>query len=111
MARPLVVILDDWQDAFAHQPSLERLAERAEIRRYTDPAPTFEGRARRLAGAVAVVAMRERTPFDAALFAAASDLRLLVQTGSGLHTSIRPRRRPTACASSPPADRITRSPS
>src|SRR5579875_1093681 len=85
MARPLVVILDDWQDAFAHQPSLERLAARAEVRRYTDPAPTFEERVRRLAGAVAVVAMRERTPFDAALFAAAPALRLLVQTGSGLH--------------------------
>src|SRR5579875_1574508 len=85
MARPLVVILDDWHDACAHQPSLERLAARAEVRRYTDPAPTFEERVRRLAGAVAVVAMRERTPFDAALFAAAPALRLLVQTGSGLH--------------------------
>lgn len=85
MALPQVVILDDWQDAFANQPSLERLLGHAEVTRYRDAADSAAERAHRLANADIVVAMRERTAFDAAVFAAAPRLRLLVQTGGGLH--------------------------
>jgi D-3-phosphoglycerate dehydrogenase len=84
VARPVVVVLDDWQQAFVTQPALARLRERAEVRAYTDRAATLDELAARLAGAVAVVAIRERTTFDAAVFARAPSLRLLVQTGGGL---------------------------
>ena len=84
MARPLVVILDDWQHALSTQPALAPLRERAEVRVYDDHADTPEELAARLAGAVAVVPIRERTTFDAAVFARAPSLRLLAQTGGGL---------------------------
>ncbi len=84
MARPVVVILDDWQQALSTRPEVARLRERADVRAYDDHADTPEELARRLDGAVAVVLVRERTPFDAAAFERAPSLRLLVQTGGGL---------------------------
>lgn len=84
MARPVVVVLDDWQKVFDAQPGLARLRERADVRVYTDHAETPDEMARRLEGAVAVVAMRERQRFDEAVFARAPSLRLFVQTGGGM---------------------------
>jgi D-3-phosphoglycerate dehydrogenase len=84
MARPVVVILDDWQKAMADEAVLAPLRERADVRIYHDAAGSREELARRLEGALAVVAVRERTIFDAEVFDAAPDLRLLVQTGGGL---------------------------
>ena len=84
MARPIVVILDDWQNAIASQPALAPLRERVELRAYHDAADSRDELARRLEGAVVVVPVRERTTFDADVFARAPSLRLLVQTGGGL---------------------------
>jgi D-3-phosphoglycerate dehydrogenase / 2-oxoglutarate reductase len=84
MARPIVVILDDWQHALDTQPDVARLRERADLRVYDDQADTPDELARRLDGAVALVAIRERTTFDEAAFARAPSLRLFVQTGGGL---------------------------
>ncbi|HEY7060440.1 MAG TPA: D-2-hydroxyacid dehydrogenase family protein [Chloroflexota bacterium] len=83
MARPIVVILDDWQHALATQPDQARLRDRADVRVYDDHADTPEELARRLEGAVAVVLIRERTAFTADTFARAPSLRLIVQTGGG----------------------------
>jgi D-3-phosphoglycerate dehydrogenase len=84
MARPVVVVLDDFQNAFAGQPAIARLRERADVRLYTDHADSLDELARRLEGAVAVIPMRERTAFDAAVFERAPSLRLIAQTGGGM---------------------------
>jgi len=84
VARPTMVILDDWQNAIASQPALAALRDRVDLRAYHDAAGSLDELARRLAGATVVVAVRERTIFDADVFARAPDLRLLVQTGGGL---------------------------
>jgi phosphoglycerate dehydrogenase-like enzyme len=79
-----VVVLDDWQDAIGSQPTLAALGDRVELRVYKDTAGSADELARRLAGAEIVIAVRERTRFDAAVFARAPALRLLIQTGGGL---------------------------
>jgi phosphoglycerate dehydrogenase-like enzyme len=84
MARPIVVILDDWQHALGTQPDMARLRDRAEVRVYDDAAESLDELARRLEGAVAVVPIRERTELSAAVFARAPSLRLIAQTGGGL---------------------------
>ena len=83
MARPRVVVLDDWQDGFG-PAALAQVRERADVTIYRDHAATLDELARRLDGAVAVVLMRERTAFGADVFARAPSLRLLIQTGGGL---------------------------
>ncbi|WP_432561189.1 D-2-hydroxyacid dehydrogenase family protein [Kineococcus sp. SYSU DK003] len=73
-----VVVLDDYQDVARHCAdwnllgTVEFVHEHRSGRELTD----------RLAGVEVVVAMRERTPFGAAEFAALPDLRLLVTTGT-----------------------------
>jgi phosphoglycerate dehydrogenase-like enzyme len=84
VTRPTVVVLDDWQDAIGAQPTLAALRDRVQLRVYKDTAASADELARRLAGAEIIIAVRERTRFDAAVFAAAPSLRLLVQTGGGL---------------------------
>ena len=49
MARPVVVILDDWQRALSTRPEMARLRERADVRVYDDQAATPDELARRLA--------------------------------------------------------------
>jgi D-3-phosphoglycerate dehydrogenase / 2-oxoglutarate reductase len=83
MARPIIVILDDWQRALSTRPDVARLRERADVRVYHDHADSPDELARRLEGAVAVMLVRERTAFTAATFARAPNLRLIVQTGGG----------------------------
>ena len=77
MTRPTVVVLDDWQDAIGSQPTLAALRDRIELRVCKDAAGSPDELARRLAGAEIVIAVRERTRFDDAVFAAAPALRLL----------------------------------
>ncbi|HLH23628.1 MAG TPA: D-2-hydroxyacid dehydrogenase family protein [Chloroflexota bacterium] len=83
MARPTIVILDDWQHALSTRPEIARLRERADVRVYDDHADSADELARRLDGAVAVMLIRERTKFSAETFARAPSLRLIVQTGGG----------------------------
>jgi phosphoglycerate dehydrogenase-like enzyme len=78
-----VVVLDDWQRFFTDSPRLERLRERAEVTVHTDRAPSREALVERLAEADVVITNRERTRFDAELFAALPRLRLVAQTGDG----------------------------
>ncbi len=84
MARPTVVILDDWQRALSTHPDIVRLRDRVNLRAYDDHAESLDELAVRLRDALAVVLIRERTTFDEAAFARAPNLRLLVQTGGGL---------------------------
>jgi phosphoglycerate dehydrogenase-like enzyme len=76
---PRVVFLDDYQGAAEHLASLGRLgaADVVVQRRHLVGAELVAA----LAGADVVVAMRERTRFDRALFSALPDLKLLCTTG------------------------------
>ena len=70
-------ILDDYQDCaltFADWTSLDGV----EAKNFTDPAINPDELAQQLAGFEIIVAMRERTRFDAALLARLPRLKLLV---------------------------------
>jgi phosphoglycerate dehydrogenase-like enzyme len=76
-----IAILDDYQYValgFADWDSLG-----AEIRVFHEPFADEDALVRELTGFDVVVAMRERTPFPAALLRRLTDLRLLVTTGKG----------------------------
>lgn len=79
-----VVVLDDWNDAYAAAEPIARLRQRAEVVIYTDRAPSRSATLERLAGADVVVANRERTRFDADLLNALPSLKLIAQTGDGI---------------------------
>jgi len=76
-----VVVLDDFQDVALSVADWSPLAGRADVVRHTDHLDDADALAARLADADVVVAMRERTPFPAALLARLPRLRLLVTTG------------------------------
>ena len=76
----IVAVLDDFHGAFETDPAVQRLRSRAEVRVYTSALSTQE-RARELADVEVVVALRERTRFDAAFFRDAPRLRMIAQTG------------------------------
>ena len=77
-----VAVLDDFQDVALSVADWSPLAGRADVTRYTDHLDDADALVARLAGADVVVAMRERTPFTAALLARLPRLRLLVTTGT-----------------------------
>jgi phosphoglycerate dehydrogenase-like enzyme len=80
---PRVVVLDDYQSAALPSAPWERLEGRATVETIGEPIPDTEALVAALAGAEVVVAMRERTRFDAERLDALPDLRLLVTTGMG----------------------------
>ncbi|MFB9378324.1 D-2-hydroxyacid dehydrogenase family protein [Kineococcus gynurae] len=78
--RVRLLVLDDYQDAARRYGPWDRVAGTVDLdveRRHLEG----EELVARLQGAAVVLAMRERTRFDAALFARLPDLRLLVSTG------------------------------
>jgi phosphoglycerate dehydrogenase-like enzyme len=85
VARARIVVLDDWNEAFSASPAVDRVRERADLEIHTDVAPSRAATVERLAGAQVVVANRGRTAFDGELFGSLPDLRLLAQTGDGVH--------------------------
>lgn len=74
-------ILDDYQDAALAAADWATLEPAVAITRFADNVADRDALAQRLAAFEIVVAMRERTAFDAALFARLPNLRLLVTTG------------------------------
>ncbi len=77
-------ILDDYQNCafgFADWGSLDGV----QVKNFTDTLTTADTLAERLAGFEIIVAMRERTRFDAALLAYLPRLKLLVTTGMRNH--------------------------
>jgi phosphoglycerate dehydrogenase-like enzyme len=84
MAEPVrVVVLDDYQHIALECGPFERLAGRCDVRTLTEHVAGTDALVAALAGAEVVVAMRERTPFDAERLDRLPDLRLLVTTGMG----------------------------
>jgi phosphoglycerate dehydrogenase-like enzyme len=81
--RPRVVVLDDYQGAALRLGGWERLLDRCEVVALREHLATTEELIEALAGAEIVVAMRERTGFDAERLDRLTDLRLLVTTAMG----------------------------
>ena len=79
--RRRLAILDDFQGVALDHGDWTRVAAAFEIDVFRDWLPSGAERARTLAPYEAIVAMRERTPFPAALIDALPNLRLLVTTG------------------------------
>ncbi|MGR3493659.1 D-2-hydroxyacid dehydrogenase family protein [Citreimonas sp.] len=76
-----IVILDDYQQVALRMADWSALQARCEIDVLDAHIDDTETLAARLAGAEVVLAMRERTPFDAARLERLPDLKLLVTTG------------------------------
>ena len=74
-------ILDDYQNAALSVADWSPLAGQVDARTFNEHFEDREALAKALAGFDIVVAMRERTPFDAWLFDRLPKLRLLVTTG------------------------------
>jgi len=74
-------LLDDYQHVALSLADWPSLAPAIAVEAFADPAPDRDALAQRLAPFAIVVAMRERTPFDAALLDRLPQLRLLVTTG------------------------------
>jgi phosphoglycerate dehydrogenase-like enzyme len=82
MAEPVrVVVLDDYQHVALECGPWERLAGRCDVRALGEHIDDTDALVAALGGAPVVVAMRERTPFDAERLGRLPDLRLLVTTG------------------------------
>ena len=73
-----IAILDDIHEAYAGTDGVRRLRARADVRIFTAPF----GDPSALGGYDTLIANRERTRFDRALFQQLPDLRILVQTGN-----------------------------
>ena len=76
-----LAIIDDYQNAALDSAEWARLGGRVVIEVFNDLDPPRDTLAKRLAGFDAIICMRERTPFDAAMLQALPNLRLLVTTG------------------------------
>ena len=81
--RPRVVVLDDYQHIALESGPWSRLAGRCEVTTLSEHIADNDALVSALEGAEVVVAMRERTSFDADRLDRLPDLRLLVTTGMG----------------------------
>lgn len=81
MARLRCAVLDDYQGVALDSADWTALDDRVDVRVIREHLPTEDEIAGALADCEIVVAMRERTPFSASLFARLPRLRLLVTTG------------------------------
>src|SRR4029079_5104161 len=81
--RPRVVVLDDYQHVALESGPWDRLAGRCDVETLSEHIPDTDDLVAALEGVEVVVAMRERTHFDADRLDRLPDLRLLVTTGMG----------------------------
>lgn len=72
-----VAVLDDYHRVFDADPAIQRLRRRLPVDVYTEKLPLA-----RLRGYAILLALRERTRFDAAFFEALPGLELIAQTGN-----------------------------
>ena len=72
-----VAVLDDYHRVFDADPAIQRLRGRLPVDVYTEKLPL-----ERLRGYAILIALRERTRFDAAFFEALPGLELIAQTGN-----------------------------
>jgi phosphoglycerate dehydrogenase-like enzyme len=77
-----VTVLDDYQRALAGTAAIERLKQKAEVRIFTEKFDSENALARALADSQAIIPIRERTKFSAALLQKLPGLELISQTGN-----------------------------
>ena len=76
-----IALLDDYQNVALSMADWSRLSEAHQITVFNEPIGGLDALARALAGFEVIGIMRERTPFQRALFAKLPQLKLLVTTG------------------------------
>lgn len=77
-----IVVLDDIHNRWAQTDGIAQLRRVADVKIFTDIAPSRAALVRRLRGAQIVIANRERTRFPADIFAALPELKLICNTGA-----------------------------
>jgi phosphoglycerate dehydrogenase-like enzyme len=77
-----VTVLDDYQHAIAPTEAIARLRQKAEVQIFTEKLATEDELVDRLKGSQAIIPVRERTKFPAALLGKLADLQFISQTGN-----------------------------
>jgi phosphoglycerate dehydrogenase-like enzyme len=77
-----VTVLDDYQRALGQTAAIERLRQTTEVRVFCEKIASQEALVHALEGSQAIIPIRERTPFPAALLNRLPDLELISQTGN-----------------------------
>jgi phosphoglycerate dehydrogenase-like enzyme len=77
-----VTVLDDYQRAFEGTEAIQRLRQKLDVEILTEKLPTEEALIHALKGVKAIIPIRERTKFPAALLQALTDLEIISQTGN-----------------------------
>ena len=77
-----VTVLDDYQRAFEGTEAIQRLRQKLDVQILTEKLPTEEALIHALKGVKAIIPIRERTKFPAALLQALTDLEIISQTGN-----------------------------
>jgi len=77
-----VTVLDDYQHAIAPTKAIERLRQKVDVQILSEKLATEEALVRALEGCQAIIPIRERTKFSAALLEKLADLELISQTGN-----------------------------
>lgn len=80
-----VTVLDDYQHALAATAAIGRLREHAEVQILTEKLGSESAVAQALRGSEAIIPIRERTRFTAALLDALPDLEFISQTGNHVY--------------------------
>jgi phosphoglycerate dehydrogenase-like enzyme len=80
-----VTVLDDYQHALAATAAIGRLREHAEVQIFTEKLDSAAAVAEALRGSQAIIPIRERTRFSAALLDALPDLEFISQTGNHVY--------------------------
>lgn len=77
-----VTVLDDFQRALESTEAIARLRKKADVEIFTEKFADEDALVRALGGSQAIIPIRERTKFPAALLRKLTDLELISQTGS-----------------------------
>jgi len=73
-----VTVLDDYQRAFEGTAAIQRLRKKLDVQILTEKLPTEEALIHALKGVQAIIPIRERTKFPAALLQALTDLEFMI---------------------------------
>jgi phosphoglycerate dehydrogenase-like enzyme len=77
-----VTVLDDYQHAFAPTEAIARLRQKADVQIFTEKLAHEDELVDKLKGSQAIIPVRERTKFPAALLGKLADLQFISQTGN-----------------------------
>jgi phosphoglycerate dehydrogenase-like enzyme len=80
-----VTVLDDYQRAFEATEAIKRLRRKVDVQILTERLPSEGAIAEALRGSQAIIPVRERTKFTAALLNQLSDLEYISQTGNHVY--------------------------